>query len=279
MNPKSDSHLERGALAIAQKFASLQEKGHKAFVPFIMAGDPDLTATEEIATLLSANGADVIELGVPFSDPIADGVANQKAAERALAAGTTLGGVLAMVGRLRKAGITTPIILFSYLNPIFSLGYERFAEQLAASGVDGALILDLPPEHADGYREAMASHGRGTVFLCSPTTTAERLSLIDQASTGFVYCVAQLGVTGQESQLGKPLDMELINQHITKPMVLGFGVSTPEQASRYADLADGVVVGSSIVRKIEAYGRDRSAGLGDLADFAKSLKTAIHTNS
>lgn len=265
-----------GAIAIASTFATLQERGSKAFVPFIMAGDPSLAETAKIATVLAESGADIIELGVPFSDPIADGVANQKAAERALAAGTDLEGVLAMVRGLRADGLTTPIVLFSYLNPIFSMGFSAFAEQLAAAGVDGALILDLPPEHAEDYQEAMASAGRGTIFLCSPTTTPDRLALIDKASTGFVYCVAQLGVTGQPSEMGKRLDFGLIAEHITKPMVLGFGVSTPEQAKRYAELADGVVVGSAIVRQVEAYGQDRTLGLKGLAAFAHDLKTAIH---
>lgn len=265
-----------GAIAIANTFAALQEQGNKAFVPFIMAGDPSLAETAKIATLLAESGADIIELGVPFSDPIADGVANQKAAERALAAGTDLSGVLAMVRSLRADGLTTPIVLFSYLNPIFSMGFAAFSQKLAEAGVDGALILDLPPEHAEDYQEAMASAGRGTIFLCSPTTTPDRLALIDKASTGFVYGVAQLGVTGQPSELGKGLDFGLFAEHITKPMVLGFGVSTPEQASRYAELADGVVVGSAIVRRIEAYGENRTIGLEGLSAFAKALKAAIH---
>lgn len=266
---------QRGAYAIAQAFSALQDAGQKAFVPFIMAGDPSLEATEQVARTLIASGADIIELGVPFSDPIADGVANQKAAERALAAGTDLAGILALVAKLRADDVTTPIILFSYLNPIFSMGFERFAAQLAEAGVDGALVLDLPPEHAADYCTAMASHGRGTVFLCSPTTTPERLAVIDQASTGFVYCVAQLGVTGQTAAQDVGVDISIITKHITKPTVLGFGVSTPQQAGRYADLADGVVVGSSIVRKIEDYGRDPNLGLEGLAAFAKDLNSAI----
>lgn len=269
----------RGAVAIAQTFAALQDSGGKAFVPFIMAGDPSLAETAKIATVLAQSGADIIELGVPFSDPIADGVANQKAAERALAAGTDLQGVLAMVRGLRAEGLTTPIVLFSYLNPIFAMGYEPFATALADAGVDGALVLDLPPEHGEDYQAAMASAGRGTIFLCSPTTTPERLALIDTASTGFVYCVAQLGVTGQPSELGKSLDISLLDRHITKPMVLGFGVSTPEQARRYGELADGVVVGSAIVRLVEAYGEDRTRGLGELASFAHNLKSSLDRNS
>lgn len=270
---------QSGAIAIAKTFGALQANNAKAFVPFIMAGDPSLADTAKIVHRLVASGADIIELGVPFSDPIADGIANQKAAERALAAGTDLAGVLAMAAELRGQGVTTPMVLFSYLNPIFNMGYQNFAAALAKAGVDGALVLDLPPEHASEYREAMAHHGRGTVFLCSPTTTPDRLALIDQASTGFVYCVAQLGVTGQPSQMGKSLDISMISKHITKPMVLGFGVASPEQASRYADLADGVVVGSAIVRKIEDYGLDPNLGLDGLAAFAKSLKSAINTNA
>ncbi|HEX9943574.1 MAG TPA: tryptophan synthase subunit alpha [Thermoanaerobaculia bacterium] len=239
--------------AIDEVFFKCSHEGRAAFIPFLMAGDPSLEATARHLEVLAAGGADLIELGVPFSDPIADGPVNQRAAVRALAAGTKMSGILQLVARHRdRLGI--PIVLFTYFNPVHARGVERFAEQAAASGVDGVLVVDLPPE--EGERElvpALREQGVDTIFLLSPTSTRERVSKVAASSTGFVYYVSRTGVTGERAALPSDLvrDVKRLRKRLDQPLAVGFGISTPQQVSAVAEIADGVVVGSALVRLIE----------------------------
>jgi len=235
-------------------FARCREEGRAAFVPFLMAGDPDLATTGPLLEALAAGGADLIELGIPFSDPIADGPVNQRAATRALAAGARLPAVLELVARERESLGDVPLVLFTYYNPIHARGVERFAEQAAASGVDGVLCVDLPPEEAeDRYTPALRAQGIDTVFLLAPTSDKARMASVAAASTGFVYYVARTGVTGERGALPPGLVRELkhVRRRIELPIAVGFGISSPSQVAEVGRIADGVVVGSALVRLVE----------------------------
>jgi tryptophan synthase alpha chain len=244
-----------------------------AFVPFIMAGDPDMKTSADILLSLEKSGAAAIELGVPFSDPVADGVTVQQAAERALAAGATLAGVFEMLKQARVQGLSIPVCLFSYLNPIFHMGYDAFARAAESAGAQGALIVDLPPEAAADYLAAMKQAGLETVFLCSPTTDPARLALIDAASSGFVYYVSREGVTGAQSALPAALSEKLaeLRANLTAPLAVGFGISTPAHVAALTGKADAIVVGSALVKTI---GEKASDAPSTLAAQVKELLTA-----
>lgn len=239
--------------AIDEVFFKCSHEGRAAFIPFLMAGDPDLNATAEYLEALAAGGADIIELGVPFSDPIADGPVNQRAAVRALESGTKMSGILQLVARHRdRLGI--PIVLFTYFNPIHARGVERFAEQAAASGVDGVLCVDLPPEEGErDFIPALREQGVDTIFLLAPTSTRERVSKVGEASTGFIYYVSRTGVTGERTALPSDLvrDVKRLRKRLDQPLAVGFGLSTPQQVAEVGEIADGVVVGSALVRLLE----------------------------
>lgn len=247
-------------------FAACREQKRAAFIPYLTAGDPDLRTTGELLHALAAGGADLIELGVPFSDPIADGPVNQRAAVRALASGTHLTGILRMVAR-ERARLDRPVVLFTYYNPILAYGVERFAEQAADSGIDGVLCVDLPPEEAAEYRGALGERGIDTIFLLAPTSDRERVKRVSQASTGFVYYVSRTGVTGQRDELPPELlrEAKRLRRKVGLPLAVGFGISTPQHVGRVARVADGVVVGSALVRLVEEHGDDRE-GLPDLLE-------------
>ncbi len=249
--------------AISEVFARCREERRSAFIPFLTAGDPDLETTAELLQAMADGGADLIELGVPFSDPIADGPVIQRASTRALESGTTLSAILRLVARQRDR-LGVPILLFSYYNPIHARGALNFAEQAAASGVDGVLCVDLPPEEgaADGFIPAMREYGLDTVFLLAPTSTKDRVRQVAQYSTGFVYYVARVGITGARDALPKELIKEAkrMRRKLVQPLAVGFGITTPEQAGALGKVADGVVVGSELVRLIE-----KKAGQSDLA--------------
>ncbi len=261
--------------AITAAFARAKKEKRAAFVPYLAAGDPDLAITGELALALAGAGADVIELGVPFSDPIADGPVNQAAAMRALAAGATLEKILALAADCRaKAGV--PIVLFSYFNPIHAYGLTRFAEHAAGSGVDGVLVVDLPPEEAAGrYRETLAAHGLDAVFLLSPTSTQARMKTVAKAGSGFVYFVSRTGVTGERAELPPGLAREVreVRRRVALPVAVGFGISTPEQVRAVARLADGVVVGSALVRRVHELAGDRRL-VARVAEQAAALARA-----
>lgn len=244
--------------AIAQAFERASEEGRPAFIPFLVAGDPDLETTAHLIEALAAGGADVIELGVPWSDPIADGPTNQAAAVRALAAGTTLGGIFNVVHRMRER-IGVPIVLFTYFNPIHARGIRTFAEQASASGVDGVLCVDLPPEEADyEYVPVLRDHGLDTVFLLAPTSTPERIKRIAELTSGFAYYVSRTGVTGTRADLPEELlrDVKRLRKRLPVPLAVGFGISTPDQAAAVGKVCDGVVVGSALVDLVARGGPD-----------------------
>jgi len=250
---------------ISATFTQLRAAGRRAFIPFVVAGDPDLAATEAAARALVRAGADLLEIGVPFSDPIADGPVNQRAAHRALLRGVTLADVLDLAHRLRPE-VTVPVVLLSYFNPILRYGLDRFCADAASSGVDGVVVPDLPPEEADGLIASARPAGVDTIFLLAPTSTDERIRVVAERSTGFVYCVSLTGVTGVRGRLSADLSglIARIKRLTSTPVCVGFGVSTPEQAREVARLADGVIVGSALVAELEQDG-DRITRLEHLA--------------
>lgn len=253
---------------IGERFARCRAEGRAAFVAFLTAGDPSLDRTVEAALQLEEGGADVLELGVPFTDPLADGPVIQRASERALAAGTTLDGVLDAARRIR-ARSALPLLLFSYLNPLLRPGLARLADAAREAGVDGALVTDLPPEEAGEWIGIARERGLDTVFLAAPTSPDARLARIAASSRGFVYAVSRTGVTGvQASVSGEagPL-VERIRAATDVPVALGFGISSPEQCAAVAKVADGVVVGSALVRRLE---EDPTADLGEHVRWLKS---------
>jgi tryptophan synthase alpha chain len=238
---------------IVATFERCRKEERAAFVPYLTAGDPDLGSTADLLDALVAGGAELIELGVPFSDPIADGPVNQRAAVRALESGTTLSGILELVARHRDR-VGVPIVLFSYFNPIHVRGVESFADQASASGVDGVLCVDLPPDEAvEEFSPALRERGIDTVFLLAPTSTRERVRQVGAASTGFVYYVSRTGVTGVQESLAPELlrEAKRLRGRLPLPLAVGFGISTPEQVKAVARVADGVVVGSALVRRVE----------------------------
>jgi tryptophan synthase alpha chain len=240
---------------ISAAFSSCRRQKRAAFIPFFTAGDPDMEASGDVLEALDAGGADVIEVGVPFSDPIADGPVNQRAAQRALERGATLSGVLEMIARRRRR-VAAPVVLFTYYNPLHARGLRRFAEQAAHSGVDGVLCVDLPPEEADEYAEELHDHGLDTIFLLAPTSTKTRVDLVGGTSTGFAYYVSRTGVTGARTGLPRELAREVkaVRRRLPLPLAVGFGISTPEHVAAVGRIADGVVVGSALVAQIEQTG-------------------------
>jgi tryptophan synthase alpha chain len=237
---------------ISHRFRELAEKGELGLVAYITAGDPSLDASEKIVLAAAEAGADVIELGVPFSDPIADGPTIQRASERALRAGTTLAGVLDLARRLRT-GTVVPLVLFSYFNPILQMGLERFASAAAAAGADGVLATDLTLEEAGDYRAILHSHGLDTIFLVAPTSTDSRIEQIANASSGFLYVISRAGVTGARDSL--PAELPVLVRRVRKftplPIAVGFGISLPTHVTVLGGIADAAVVGSALVAEIE----------------------------
>ena len=262
---------------ITSKFNELKEKGRIALVTYITAGDPSLEVSEEIVLKLEESGADVIELGIPFSDPMADGPAIQRASERALTGGTTLKDVLRSVRNIRKVS-EVPIILFGYYNPFLHYGLKEFSQEASEAGVDGVLVVDLPPEEAAEFELHTDKAGLDLVFLLAPTSTTERVELVARHASGFVYLVSVTGVTGVRPDLNYSLEtLALQIQSISGlPVGVGFGVSTPEQVEKIAEYADGVIVGSAIVRIIEQHGSDKVTLLDELSKFIQALSAACN---
>ncbi len=255
---------------ISRRFEELRRKGELGLVAYITAGDPTLDATERIVLALAEAGADVIELGVPFSDPLADGPTIQRASERALRSGTTLAGVIELVVRLRK-GTDVPLVLFSYFNPVLQMGVEKFADTAARAGADGVLITDLTPEEAGDYRRAVHARGLDTIFLAAPTSTDTRLERIAESSSGFLYLISRMGVTGAREALPDDLPA-LVRRARAKtalPIAVGFGISQPGHVSILGGLADAAVVGSALVEEIER------ASSSDAAAAAVAGRTRI----
>jgi tryptophan synthase alpha chain len=267
---------------IAQCFARLCSKNQAAFVPFITAGDPDLKSSAALLKALPGAGADIIELGMPFSDPMADGPAVQAASIRALKAKTTLADVLALVAAHRRDDQETPIILMGYYNPIYSYGAERFLDDAKASGVDGLIIVDLPPEHDDELCIPALSRGLSVIRLASPTTDDVRLPTVLKNTSGFVYYVAIAGITGTKSadadQVARAVNR--LRQHTELPIAVGFGIRTPAQAAAIARNADAAVVGSAIVSTVEAslddQGQATPKTITDTVSLVRDLAAGVH---
>ena len=242
--------------ALDKKFSELHDCGKKAFIAYITAGDPSIESTIELVYQFEKCGVDIIELGIPFSDPIADGPVNQEAAQRALEKQITIGQILDAVKTIRKQS-EIPIVFFTYLNTILSYGMKSFARDAADAGLSGVLILDIPPEEADEYKRLMDDHEIDTVFLVSPVTPPERIEIIAKYASGFVYYVSQMGVTGERSNISEtiPYMVQQIRNYTHIPVAVGFGISTPEQVSEISQFSDGIIVGSSIVRRIGEFGK------------------------
>jgi tryptophan synthase alpha chain len=256
---------------IESRFRHLREQHAKGLVVYLTAGDPSLEATGDLLFALDRAGVDVIELGVPFSDPLADGPVIQRASERALQTGTTLRRILERFPAWRES-VRAPIILFSYYNPILQYGLEKFASHAAQAGVDGALVVDLSPEEAPEYLDVLRARNLDTVFLASPTSTDARLERASKLSTGFLYLVSRTGVTGERSEISASLQplVERARRHTSLPLAVGFGISTPAQVRAVQSVADAAVVGSAVVHAIE----EQYAGGGPQAieQFVRWLK-------
>jgi tryptophan synthase alpha chain len=268
------SSVSPNSTRISQRFAELRASGELGIVAYITAGDPSLDATLKFALALAEAGADVIELGVPFSDPLADGPTIQRASERALRAGTTLAGVLDLVHRIRQSS-KVPLVLFSYYNPILQMGLEKFASAAANAGADGVLATDLTPEESEEYRRILADHNLDTIFLGAPTSTDERLAKIAACSSGFLYLISRTGVTGAKDALPDDLPALLRRaRSATKlPIAVGFGISLPGHVSVLGGLADAAVVGSALVSEIEK-SKSVDAAAAALAGRVRSFKEA-----
>jgi len=261
---------------IEERFARLRAEGRKAFVPFVTVGDPDLDTTEAIVLAIVRAGADAVELGVPFSDPIAEGPTIQRASERALRSGTTLRRVLELVKRLRPK-LDAPLILMGYANPFFAMGETGFADAAAQVGVDGVIVPDLPPEEGERFYAALAARGIDGILLAAPTTRPARLRLLVERTRGFLYYVSLTGVTGARAGIAAGVRESVLAAKALsdKPVCVGFGVATPEQAREIASYADGVVVGSALVDRIAKAGAPDQAV--DTAErFVAELAEAVH---
>jgi tryptophan synthase alpha chain len=275
MNTVSDNRIDK-------KFRELKARGQKAFIAYITAGDPNPEATPGLVWALERAGADIVELGVPFSDPLADGVVNQLSAQRALEAGTTPPRVLEILREVRKQS-QVPIVLYTYFNLIYAYGIERFCLHAHEAGADGLLVLDLPPEESQDDKGVGARLGDGSlcrISLVAPTSPAERIATIVQKATGFVYYVSREGVTGMQSQVATSIGdrIALLRKHTTLPICVGFGISTPEQARTVAEQGDGAIVGSALVNRIAEWGHDKDLPQ-KLEAFARPLAEAIHSQA
>jgi len=256
---------------IEAAFSELKRQGRKGFIPFITAGDPDLQTTEELLIELSRAGATVIELGVPFSDPMADGPVIQRASERALKHGINVGDVLGVVANVRRS-IETPIILFSYFNPLLQFGLKRLANEAKAAGIDGVLVTDLSPEEAGECESELRANDLDMIFLIAPTSTDERLKLVAQHARGFIYALSRSGVTGVRTSVSP--EAEILVNRMRKfcflPIAVGFGIYTRDQVKEAQRFADAVVIGSAIVSEIERL-QGATATVTAIGEFVKEL--------
>lgn len=262
---------------LARAFARAKAGGRAALVVFVEAWDPDLATTRRLLPALAKAGADVIELGIPFSDPLADGPTIQRASERALAAGATLAKVLDLLAESRRGGFATPVVVFSYANPILAMGEADFAHRAREAGADGVLVTDLPPEEGRGFASILKSARLDPVYLLAPTSPDARLRRAASLSRGFVYLVSRSGITGARAAL--PDDLAALVARVRRavpklPVAVGFGISTPEHVGAVAALADGVVVGSAVVAAMERAVRDRRDPVDAASDLVRALAEA-----
>ncbi|MDI6756006.1 MAG: tryptophan synthase subunit alpha [Thermodesulfobacteriota bacterium] len=259
---------------IQKTFRDLKKKGQAALIPFLVAGDPDLKTTGDLILKIAEAGADIIELGVPYSDPLADGPTIQAAAHRALQRGINLKSILNLTGNLKRK--TPPLVIMTYFNPVFRYGLKAFAEDCRECGIEGVVIPDLPPEEAGPWIKEARKTGIDTIFLTAPTSSPERISLASKVSRGFIYHVSVTGVTGVRGKLSEDLELAVrkIREISKKPVSVGFGISTPEQAREVSRFADGIIVGSAIVKIIED-GGERKEVIQRVGAFISSLAAAI----
>jgi tryptophan synthase alpha chain len=260
---------------IEKTFQTLRDRNEAAFIAYLTAGDPDLARTEALVAALTEAGVDILEIGVPFSDPTADGPAIQAAAQRSLQAGTTLEAILEMIARIRRTN-PIPVCLFGYYNPVFSYGNERFARDARAAGVDALLLVDLPPEEAGELRRFTDPAGLDFITLIAPTTGTRRLETVCRKASGFLYYISVTGVTGTAVPELRDIarDVARIRRYSDLPVAVGFGITTPDQAAAISPLADGIVMGSALVRLIEAHGRFEDP-IPAAAAYAARIKEAI----
>jgi len=281
--PRPPSRKARGRPAeavppprrLAATFAALRERGERALIPYFTAGDPSLPMTRQLVLEAVKRDADIIELGVPFSDPLADGPVIQRATQRALRAGVTLPRVLELVRELRQ-DVAVPLVLLTYYNPVLAFGLPAFCRAAADAGVDGLIVADLPPEEAGPLREAADPAGLDLIHFVAPTTPPERMRMIAKAAGGFIYMVSLRGVTGARVELPPDLarHLRVLRGLTTKPICVGFGIGSPEQAELVGRIADGVIVGSAIVSLVERHGGS-SELLPRVGDFIASLKAPL----
>lgn len=264
---------QSGIEHIQATFAQTQGRGRAALMPYYTIGYPDLQRSQEILEAIARAGADIIELGVPFSDPLADGPTIQHSTQVALEQGVNMPACLAGAARLRLSGVTQPLILMGYYNPILAYGVEGFVDAAAAAGVDGLIVPDLPPEEALELETACHQRGLALIFLLAPTSTPERIEAITARASGFIYLVSLTGVTGARQSLATDLQdfVERVRCHTSLPLAVGFGISTPEQAQQVAGLADGVIVGSALISAVE----QASDPPGAAYDFVQALHSAL----
>ncbi|GDY22167.1 tryptophan synthase alpha chain [Verrucomicrobiota bacterium] len=261
---------------IDDRFARLRALGRKGFVVYIGGGDPDLEATRQLAIAFDRAGVDVLEIGVPFSDPLADGLVNQLAAQRGLESGTTPPKILETIRAIRREA-QIPLVLYVYFNLLHRCGVAQFIRDAAAAGVDGLLVLDLPPEESDNYEALMREAGLAVIYLVAPTTPEDRIALIVKRATGFIYYVSREGVTGMQAKVSDTIGTMTakIRAHSALPIAVGFGISTPEQAAEVARNAEAVVVGSAIVNQIARLGRAPDM-VAQVTAFTKSLMAGVN---
>jgi tryptophan synthase alpha chain len=262
---------------ITQTFETLKQQGRRALIPYIMAGDPEPWITVRLMHALVKSGADILELGVPFSDPMADGPVIQRASERALRHKVSLRQVIAMVREFREKDQTTPVVLMGYLNPVEVLGYERVASEAAAAKVDGVLVVDLPPEEAARLHAPLKKHGLDAIFLLAPTSSPERIKRITRAASGFIYYVSLRGVTGAAHLDPREAAAKLkeIRRQTRLPLGVGFGISSPETAAQVAEFADAVIVGSAVVKRMEDMVATPDKILTEIPAFIARLRAAM----
>ncbi len=261
-----------GIERIRAAFARAKEEGRAAFIPYITVGHPDRATVAAVVPALIEAGADIVELGIPFSDPLADGVVIQRSTQTALANGVTLDVCLDTVRDLRAAGVTVPIVFLGYMNPIAQRGDEPFAAACARAGVDGVIVVDLPPEEAGDLRAACDRHGVALIAMLAPTSTERRIAQVADLATGFVYCVGLTGVTGARDALAADLGpfLDRVRAKVSIPIAVGFGISRPEHVARVGAMADGVAVGSALVTRLDELAPDeRASGAGTFVRWLK----------
>jgi len=260
---------------ITRKFEECKARGEAAFIPFVTAGDPDMVTTYDVVLTMADNGADIIELGIPFSDPLADGPTIQASSQRALKAGANPEEILALVERVRQE-TECAIVLMGYYNPVLQYGLDSFAEKAYGAGVDGTIIPDLPLEEASVWLKQARRHGLSNIFLVAPNTPEERVGRISRRSTGFLYYVSVTGITGARTELPEELASGLrrVREISPVPVAVGFGISRPEQVRALKDSADGIIVGSAIVKILEKNAHARRSLLKEVGEFVKAMKQA-----